>query len=385
MVGLVCGIVLWLAYGLTRPVPLTLDFPQFYAAGRLVVEHRAADLQDGAALSQEVIDHVSPSLQWVLLPIYGPQVGLLMAPLGFLPYRGAELIWVIASAALYAWVVQQLFRDCRQLRKYGATTWLLAAASPAFFQVIRFGQLSMVALALTVLGFSLLERGRAFGAGLAFGALVYKPQYALAIAVVFGLTRTWPVIMGALASAFAQLAIAWVYGGTALMRQYAATVVSAPWQLGALQSRPHQMQSLLALARLLPGPVLPLVVYGGLVVVVLIVTYRVWTRSTALRLRQSTLVLGGLLISPHVYVYDLVMLTPVFFWLTDWMLSDSSDRPPVTWCLSALYLWPVAGLILTYYISLNFGPLIMLVLLGVVSAAALSAPVTVRQSAAASA
>ena len=70
------------------------------------------------------------------------------------------------------------------------------------------------------------------------------------------------MIAGALTSAFGQLAVAWIYGGTALMMRYGATVVSAPWQLGALQPRSHLMQSLLALARLLPGGVLPLAFYG---------------------------------------------------------------------------------------------------------------------------
>lgn len=319
---------------------------------------------------------VSPAIEWILLPIYGPQVALLLLPLGALSYKAAETVWLLFSAALYGLAVWRLQRDCVHLRGRTVTTWLLALAAPALFQVIWYGQLSMIAVVFLVFGLSAWERGRPFWAGVAFGMLAYKPQYALALGVIFAVTRAYAVIGGALVAGVGQLVVAWAYAGTAVMQQYAATLISAPASLDLLQSRRYLTQSLLPVAQLLPGPTWPLLGYGAATVGVLFVTHRVWSRARSIRLRQSALVLSGLLISPHLYVYDLVLVTPVLCWLTDWVLGQGEHVPPrgraMRWSMIALYFWPVAGLVLTYYISFNIGPIIMLWLFGVVANSALS-------------
>lgn len=374
--ALVCGMSLWSFYLTIASQHFAKDFPQFYVLGRLALEHRIEDLQNGPVLSQAVAQMVSPAIEWVLMPIYGPQVALFFLPLGALPYKPAETLWLLVSGALYGLAVWRLRRDCVHLETRSATTWLLALAAPALFQVIWYGQLSMLAVVCLVFGLSAWERGRPFCAGLAFGVLAYKPQYGLALGIIFACTRAYPVIGGALVTGLGQLAIAWAYSGTAVMQQYAATLISAPASLDLLQSRPYLMQSLLPVAQLLPGTTWPLVGYGAATVGVLLVTYRVWSRARSVRLRQATLVLSGLLISPHLYVYDLVIVTPVLVWLTDWVLSHGAHTPStwvaMRWSMLALYFWPVAGLVLTYYISFNFGPFIMLWLFGIVASTALS-------------
>lgn len=384
--GLVCGLLLWLTCAVLMtgpngaPVHRAQDFPQFYALGRLVVEHRPADLQDGEALARIVREEVSPDIHWTLLPVYGPQVALAMAPLSTGSYRTAEVAWLAISVLLYGLAVRRLLREAPGLTPHVATAWLLAAASPGLFQLIWYGQLSMVALLLVVTGCSLWGRGRLFAAGLAFGLLVYKPQYGIAIAVVAVAMRAWPLVGGALLAAIGELAVAWLYAGTAVMERYVATLLSTPSQLGVLQSNQHLMQSVLAIAQLVPGRAGPVVVYVSVSLIVLAITVRIWRQTTSSALRHSALVLSGLLVSPHVYIYDLVLLTPVLVWMTGWMLDQPSPRQPagltavqaraLRWSLGMLYAWPVAGLILTYYGGINAGPVVMLALLAVVHQAA---------------
>ena len=375
--GLICGLLLWVTFAFLAagptgaPVHRAQDFPQFYALGRLVVEHRPAELQDGEALARVVRDEVSPDLQWTLLPVYGPQVALVMAPFASLPYRAAEIAWLAVSLLLYGLSVRWALQLAPALRRHRATTWLLALASPGLFQLTWYGQLSMAALACTVLGCVLWARGRLFAAGLVLGLLAYKPQYGLACGVFALAMRAWPLVAGAVLSAVAQLAIAWLYAGTGIMQQYAATLLNAPQQLDVLQSNRHLMQSLLALTQLVPGgTTVTLVLYVVLALLAVALTWRTWQRTTDPRHRFSALTLCGLLISPHVYVYDLVLLTPAVAWLGDRLLDSPERLRPLRSSLALLYLWPVGGLVLTYYSGVNVGPFVMLATLALTGRAA---------------
>ena len=156
---LVCGLLLWVTFAFLVAGPTgapvhpgnavhrAQDFPQFYALGRLVVEHRSAELQNGEALARVVRTAVSPDIQWTLLPVYGPQVALAMAPFASLPYRAAEIAWLAVSFLLYGLAVYWALQLTPGLQRHRVTTWLLALASPGLFQLTWYGQLSMVALA----------------------------------------------------------------------------------------------------------------------------------------------------------------------------------------------------------------------------------------------
>ena len=384
--GLVCGLLLWVTFAFLVAGPTgapvhpgdavhrAQDFPQFYALGRLVVEHRSAELQNGEALARVVRTAVSPDIQWTLLPVYGPQVALAMAPFASLPYRAAEIAWLAVSFLLYGLAVYWALQLTPGLQRHRVTTWLLALASPGLFQLTWYGQLSMVALACTVLGCVLWSRGRLFAAGLALGLLAYKPQYGLAVGVLALALRAWPLVAGALLSAGAQLTVAWLYAGAGVMQHYAATLANAPLQLDVLQANRHLMQSLLALTQLAPGGAgIGLALYVVLALLALVLTWRTWQRTTDPRLRFGALTLCGLLVSPHVYVYDLVLLTPALAWLGDWLLDAPAESRPLRWSLALLYLWPVGGLVLTYYAGINAGPVIMLATLALTGREAVEA------------
>ena len=126
------------------------------------------------------------------------------------------------------------------------------------------------------------------------------------------------------------------------------------------------------------GAGIGLALYVVLALLALVLTWRTWQRTTDPRLRFGALTLCGLLVSPHVYVYDLVLLTPALAWLGDWLLDAPAESRPLRWSLALLYLWPVGGLILTYYAGINAGPVIMLATLALTGRASQGAIATGR-------
>jgi hypothetical protein len=54
----------------------------------------------------------------------------------------------------------------------------------------------------------------------------------------------------------------------------------------------------------------------------------IWRSSLPLSLRFSALLLATVLIAPHLTVYDLVILAPAFFLLSDWIVSRPESATP---------------------------------------------------------
>ena len=121
-----------------------------------------------------------------------------------------------------------LWRVCPNLRNHKLTVVILALAFPAFWHVIAWGQTSALILACFTAAFYAQRARREFLAGLALGCLIFKPQLALAAALVFATTLDWPVIAGALLSATTQFAAAWLYYGPGPLRDWVRRLLSVP-------------------------------------------------------------------------------------------------------------------------------------------------------------
>ena len=75
----------------------------------------------------------------------------------------------------------------------------------------------------------------------------------------------------------------------------------------------------------------------------LVLTARIWRSRASFEVRGSAVVLALLLTSPHVYAYDLLLLAPVYFLLTSWLVESAFDHRtraiPALLCL--LFLAPL--------------------------------------------
>ena len=322
------------------------DFVHFYTLGALALRGQSDALYDYAALARETVALVPESRAVSYFPIYGPQVALLFAPLAAFPYATALGLWILVTTLVYALCCAAVWRRCAALRSERATVVLVAAVYPAFLNLLAYGQNSAIGLACFTAAFLALSGNRPFVAGLAIGTLIYKPQLGLVAAFVFLLSREWRVLAGAVLAASLQLGVAWVVFGTDVLYAYWDSVRRVGEISHLLGAKEFQMHSLNAFWKLLlPSALTAFLLYLVCAATVIVGAVYVWQRRAPLVLRYSFLLLATALASPHLNVYDLVILAPAMLLLCDWALSRQGDpaarRLPVV--LYLVYLLPLAG------------------------------------------
>src|SRR5208282_4534600 len=351
------------------------DFSHLYTLGSVALAHRAVDLYDADAQA-ELASRLIPAATGIrYIPMYPPQVSIFFAPLAALPYGTALVIWLAASSLLYALCCYALWLACPRLRNERWTVMFLAIAFPGFFHLIVWGQTSAIALACFTVAFFLLRNERPFLAGLALGCLIFKPQLGIAAAFVFAYTRAWRVMAGGILSAAAQLAVPASYYGPECVRAWMRTLRNVVYNTPVLEPKPYQAHSLrMFWSLLIPGRTVPFAVYVLSSVVILGLTAAVWSHrpTLPLGLRYSSLLVASVLVAPHLIVYDLVILAPVFLLLSDWLIdvSHSSSliaQPPgsasyMGVVLYLAYLSPLAGGPIARWTHLQISVVLMSVL-----------------------
>jgi Glycosyltransferase family 87 len=345
--GLILALCLWSVYVWNMATPGLLDragnlkgtdFLHFHTLGSLALAHRGADLYNMKAQSELAAERVPAAAGIRYLPLYPPQVSLFFAPFARLSYSCALILWLTLNSLLYGLCCYAVWRACPNLRDYRLSVLILALAFPAFWHLIGWGQTSALSLACFTLAFLALRSEREFFAGLAFGCLIFKPQLALAAAIIFLITVRWRVIVGAILSAGTQLAAAWIYYGPGPLRDWVHVLVNVPSQLPLLEPRLYQTHSLRTFwSMLVPWPSISLALYliAELLVSALIIAC--WRSRISLSLRYSALLLSTVLLAPHLTVYDLVILAPTFLLLADWIVAQL-DHPAIAQLKLLLYL-----------------------------------------------
>lgn len=326
--GLLLAACLWSVYAVDTSSPGMLDrnglikgtdFLHFYILGKLALLGRGSLLYDMRAQASLAREFVAQSPDGLYVPLYGPQVSLFFAPLARLPYGWALTAWLAANVVIYGLCCYALWKTCPSLQTHRWTVLILAMAFPGFFHLLAWGQTSGIALLCFTLAYLALRRDQNLLAGLAIGFLIFKPQLGFAAAVVFLLTRQWKLAGGAVIAASLELAAAWIHYGTEVMRAYWLALAHVREVLPLLEPRLYQNQSLRSFwSLLLPWPHLAFALYLVSALAVLVLAVRVWTGEPSLALRFSALLLATVLVSPHVTVYDLVILAPAFLFLGDW-------------------------------------------------------------------
>jgi hypothetical protein len=318
------------------------DFLHFYTIGTLAREGREAQLYDVEAQMKLAGERVPAAKGLVYVPFYGPQVALLFAPLAALSYGRALAVWLLVNAVLYAVCCWLVWRQCPALRRNPGTVALAALAFPAFFHLVTWGQTSGLALVCLTLIFLALRGGSRFRAGLAFGLLFFKPQLGLAGCVIFLLAGEWRILAGAAVTAAAQLAIAWLYFGRAVLQDYFRHLYDAPAVLHLLEPKLYQLHSLRGFWDLLvPEHRIAAALYLVSAVVVLALAFRTWQRARSLDLRFSALLLATVLVAPHLTIYDLLILAPAFLMLANWTIHHGV--PAVRVLVYLCFVLPLIG------------------------------------------
>jgi hypothetical protein len=345
--ALLLAVCLWTLYAVDMSAPGLLDrnglvkgtdFLHFYTLGHLALQGRGDLLYNMRAQAELARGFVANAPNGVYVPLYGPQVSLFFAPFAHLPYGGALAAWLAVNVLIYAFCCCVLWKNCPSLHAYRWTVLILAIAFPGFFHLLAWGQTSGLALLCFTLAFLALRRDHTLLAGLAIGSLIFKPQLGLAATVVFVFACEWKVVAGAVIAASIQLAAAWTHYGAGVMRAYLHALIHVREVLPWLEPRVYQTHSLRAFWSLfLPWPRLAFALYVACALGILVLAVRLWRSGSPLSVRYSALLFATVLVSPHLTVYDLVILAPAFLLLGDWALAHH-EQPFALRIQQLLYL-----------------------------------------------
>ena len=351
--GLLLLVILWSFYFWTLATPNLrdrdgnlkgTDFLHLYTLGALANEHRGGELFDIKAQATVAAQRVPDAAGIRYLPLYPPQVSILFIPFSYLSYHWALMVWWICTTGIYGLCCYSVWRVCPRLRDSGWTVALLAAAYPAFFHLIAWGQTSAIALACFTLLFFSLRKRRYFVAGLVLGCLIFKPQLGLAATILFIALGKWRLLAGTIFSAATQVSAGILYYGMRPFGSWLRTLLTVRSMLPAFEPRPYQTHCLRTFwSMIVPSDSLAFALYVFSAGVVLAWTITLWRCRAILPLRFSALLLATVLVSPHLTVYDLVILAPALLLLADWLISQPTAGFGMGTLVYLVYFLPLLG------------------------------------------
>jgi hypothetical protein len=334
--------------------PLGTDFSDVYAAGRMALAGRAKDAWnwDLHYAVQQAVHHDAN------VPFYGwhypPPLLLVAAALACLPYLAALLLWQGATLSAAALLVRRIVP--------GRDTLLLALGAPIVLVCLGHGQNGFLTATLLGGGLLLLDR-KPLAAGLLFGCLLYKPQFALLVAPLLLVTGNWRAIAGAAASSLGLIAatlIAWglpvwsaFLDSLPLTRQVVIESGATGW---------GKIDSPFAWARMWGGGVGFAYAVQALVTVGAIGAALCLARAASPPLRNAAATAAVLLSTPYVLDYDFVVLGIGIAFL----VRDAIGRGFLPWEKSLLaFAWiaPLFGRQLATFGLLPVGQLTALIVL----------------------
>lgn len=299
-----------------------IDFRSFYTAGYMLRTHQAALLYDYATEQRLQSALVSPAPR--ALPMMSPPfAALVFVPLSRLSFSAAHLVWSAINLVLLLACVPLLkpFLPTLSARWRPAPGLLFLSFLPAAIALLM-GQLSVLLLLLYCACFVALRRDRNFLAGVILSLALIKFQIALPVALLFLLWRQWRFIAGFLTGGAILTALSiWILGLTAFssylhsLYWMTRTVSGDPatqLQFGIL---PHQMPNLYGLLFFLARGA----GWSHLLILATSLALFVWT----LRQRPSLplALLTAMLVSYHLFFYDLTLLLLPLSLLADQLLS----------------------------------------------------------------
>jgi hypothetical protein len=275
-------------------------------------------------------------------PFYGPQISVLFEPIAKLPYPTALAAWMAITLAAYLVCGYAIWRTCPRLRDRAGTIGLLLFADPTLYYTLSFVQISALAIVCVTGGYLALRAGRPLLAGVCLGSLVYKPSLGVAIGVVFVCAMEWRIILGAIAGAAAQFAAAAIFWGPSILGEYLrAQVRLIPDMRDEFYI--HHLQSWRGFFEILGVPdAFAQVGYAIAAACVLFVAWRCWRADVPLPVRYAVVLVATVLVNPHGYVYDSMILMPAFLLLWDWSetIDGGSAAIAFEWLLYFCYFAP---------------------------------------------
>jgi len=307
--------------------PNTTDFVSFYAAGALANAGTPALAYDHAAhlAAEEAI--VGQGVQYQFFN-YPPVYQALFAPIAHLPYLAAFVGFQTATLLLFLFVARRILDD------FSATALIALLAFPAVWWNFGLGQNAFLTAALFGAATLLIDR-RPMLAGLAFGALCYKPHFALLVPLALAIGGHWRAFAAAAASAVTLVLVSIALLGWEAWQAFFVTAGASHTMYESGRILFGGFVSPFGALRLM-GANIPAsyAVQAVFTVMAATVVGIVWWRGLSLPVRAAVLASATLVAVPLSLLYDLMIGAVVGCWL----LHGASREAMPTWEKTALAL-----------------------------------------------
>jgi arabinofuranan 3-O-arabinosyltransferase len=295
------------------------DFINVWSAGRLVLDGHPAWAYDWGiqkALQVSVLGQTYPgNFAWH----YPPPFLFVAALLARLPYAVAFAGWAVVSAIPYLVVMRAIVG-----RPFGL---VLAAAFPVVLTNVLVGQNGFLTASLIGAVLVLLPV-RPVLAGICLGLLSYKPQYGPLFPLVLIATMQWRAFVSAGVTAVALAASSWLAFGTASWQAFVhwMPVMSKAFLVDGLAPW-GKMQSIYALVRYCDGSeTLGWILQWIMTALVAVTMVLLWRSRARYELKAAALATGTLLVTPYLFLYDVMVLAIAAGFLVRIGLDDGFRR-----------------------------------------------------------
>ena len=284
------------------------DFVNVWAAGKMALAGHPALAWDWDLQKKIELDLLRQDFVGYFAWHYPPPFLFVASLLAKFPYAAAFIGWMSVSLIPYLATMRAIVG-----RGFGL---VLAIAFPTVFNNVLIGQNGFLTAAL-IGGTLYLLPMRPILSGICLGLLSYKPQYGLLFPLVLIAASQWRVFFSAAVTAVALAFVSYLAFGTEswqaffhwipMFSQAFLSEGKAPW---------WKLQSTLAMVRYLGGSEWLAWtcqwIVSGAVAVVLVVMWR--SPHVRYSLKAASLALGTLLITPYLFMYDMMVLAiPVAF------------------------------------------------------------------------
>jgi alpha-1,2-mannosyltransferase len=377
-VYLCCGVLLALevaffafviagTHGLIVPLarPASTDFVSFYAAGSLAAAGTPELAYDKEAHQAAEERAAEPGIDYNFF-YYPPTFLLICGALAQLPYLAGFLAFEAGSLVLYLLIARRIL---------GESGWLVLVPLLAFAPLlwtIGLGQNSLLTAALFGAATLSVDRRPAL-AGMLFGALCYKPHFALLVPLALAAGRHWRALTSAATTVAALSVLSLAVFDWQTWRAYLTAAVDS---VGVYSSGRIPFTGYITpfgAVRQLGGTpdIAGAVQLGAMAAAGMLVTL-VWARRLSLPIRAASLASAALVAAPLALFYDLMLAAVASFWLLH--PDRRNDLGQIEkLALAALFLLSLSPRRMAELLHLPIGPMITLTLAGLVAAAALRA------------
>jgi alpha-1,2-mannosyltransferase len=288
--------------------PTTTDFVSFYAAGHLADSGSPQLVYDQAAhyAAEQRVTAAGVEYRFFYYP---PVFLLLCAALARLPYLHAFVLFEAATLALCLVVMRRILAE----RHWWAMIPVLAF--PPLFWALGLGQNSFLTAALFGAGTLNIDR-RPILAGLCFGALCYKPHFALLVPLALIAGRRWRALGAAATSSLALCGLSLIVFGWGTWYAFFAAAAGSHATYSSGRINFGGLVSPFGGVLLAGGT--PYMAYMAQAAATLgagLLTAVVWRRGLPLPIRSATLAAATLVAIPVVLIYDLMLVAVAGAWL----------------------------------------------------------------------